>query len=141
MCSTSSTRPRPTPSSPRATCSPTASARWSARGPPCGTQPPRGYLRPIRPPARPASARPSLGRPPLSRPASADQPLGPRWPAIPALLSTSYYLLLTTHYSLLREATFKYVYSTEELAVSGEVAVARVKAALAWRDEATEAKI
>tara|TARA_B100000795_G_scaffold231855_1_gene189866 strand:- start:342 stop:443 length:102 start_codon:yes stop_codon:yes gene_type:complete len=33
------------------------------------------------------------------------------------------------------------VYSTEELAVSGEVAVARVKAALAWRDEATEAKI
>jgi len=40
-----------------------------------------------------------------------------------------------------RWATFKYEHSAEELAVSGEAAVARVKAALAWRDEATEAKI
>ncbi len=36
-------------------------------------------------------------------------------------------------------STNKRVYSAEELAVGGEAAIARVKAALNWRDEPTEA--
>ena len=83
-------------------------------------------------------ARPSLGRPPLS----ASLGRSASWAALAGYTGLAFdILLLTTYHSPLREATFKYVYSTEELAVSGEVAVARVKAALAWRDEATEAKI